>query len=214
MKLFALLVGLSLAALSSAQVRMEVTIDGHKAGTATLSQRRNPQGEKVVEFNAVLDIGENSVTIRSESIFNPGGAPTRMFQNRTTSGKDHSTREIIVSFDADGANVVLLENGDRSTKHVTAPATPSRDDASEFWFLRDSPDVGTTSTAARFNLDTLAWDTVNTSFKGTARMTIGKHRVNANITESEEGKAFVDAEGLPLRLELTNTVMERIWEKS
>jgi hypothetical protein len=213
MKQFVLLAGLLLATLSSAQVQMDVIVSGRKAGKATLSQRRNPQGYKIVNLGMVLDNAENTITIRSESTYDPKGAPIRMFQESVVAGKDHHRREVIVSFDSDGANVVLLGNGDRVLKHVSAPASPTREDASEFWFLRDTPEVGSASTAVRFNLDSLTWDTVNTVFRGVRPMTIGNHRVTANITESEQGKAFMDSNGLPLRLELTSATMERVWEK-
>lgn len=201
-----------LTAFAHAEIKMAVIIEGRQAGTATLSQRLTSTGGKIVDLGMVIQGGDRTVTVRSESIYDEKGAPVRKYQETVTGGKTHDRRVAIVTFDADGANVVLDDNGDRSTKHVSLVPTAPREDESEFWFIRDQPTVGQTVVSYRFNLDTLTWDLVNTVYKGMRPMKITGRRVPTFVTESEEGTAFLDKDGLPLRLELPVGAMERLWE--
>jgi hypothetical protein len=201
------------ATLAHGEVKMGVFIAGRRAGTATLSQRILANGGKIVDLGMVIDAGGNEVTVRSETTYDAKGASTRKFQQTWTKGK-HDRREIIAGFDGDGANAVIEVNGERTTKHVSLVANAPREDSSEFWFIRSVPAIATTVSSFRFNLDTLSWDLVNTVYKGMRPVTIDGKRVMAHVTESEQGTAFLDKDGLPLRLELEGAVLERIWEKS
>lgn len=221
-KTVAAIAGLMLVATASAsqtgpqqleQVKMAVFADNKRIGTATLSEHITQTGGKVVNLGMALGPDGQQVIVRSETTYDAKGSPTRVFQETTSEGKEHYRREVIVSFDDDGANVVLELNGDRSTTHVAIDKGDSRQDESEFWFIRDHPNVGDSVSAYKFNPNTLKWDFVKTTFHGSRPMVISGHKVEAYVTDSEQGTAFLDGDGLPLRLELPNAAMERIWEK-
>jgi len=213
MKQIALPLGLVMATLAHGQVRMVVLIDGRRAGTASLTQRLTDKGGKVVNMALNIQSGDDDVHIESQWVYDPKGAPTRMFQQVIVSGKDHNHHEAIVTFDEDGANVVIDDDGDRSTKHIPLIASNMREDPSEFWFVRDQPIVGETVVAYRFNIDSLVWEQVTTVYKGMRPVTTDGRRELANVVTSEQGSAFLDINGLPLRLDLPNSSLERQWDK-
>ncbi len=203
-----------MASLAHGQVKMAVLIGGKKAGTASLSQKVTDKGGKVVDMVLMIQSGDDNVHIESQWMYDPKGAPLRMFQQVVVSGKDHNRHEAIVTFDDDGANVVLDDDGDRSTKHIPLLSSNPREDASEFWFVRDQPIVGETVTAYRFNIDTLVWEQVTSVYRGMRPVTTDGRRELANVITSEQGSAYLDINGLPLRLELQNSAMERLWDSS
>lgn len=196
------------------QAKLDVYVNGQKAGSASVSQRIAADGGKVVDLNMTIDGDGKEVTVRSESVYDKAGAPLREYQETVTTGKGRHRREVIATFDADGANVVLDEDGNRSTKHVSLLSTASRADSSEFWFTRDAPKVADSVRAYRFNPDSLNWELVNTTYKGVRPITVDGRKVTAFVTDSEEGTAYLDQDGLPLRIEMPNAAMERTWETS
>jgi hypothetical protein len=213
MKRYTLPIGLIMATFAHGQVKMVVLVGGHRAGIATLSQRLTEKGGKIVNMTLKITSGDDDVTIESERVYDPKGAPVRMLQQVTVSGKEHSHRETIVTFDEDGANVVLDGDDDRTTKHIPLLSSNPRDDPSEYWFVRDQPVVGETVSSYHFNIDTLVWEQVTTVYKGMRPVTTDGRREIANVVTSEQGSAFLDIDGLPLRLELPDSAMERQWDK-
>lgn len=209
----AALAGLLAVATPQGQVKMDVLVQGHEAGTATLSQRLTENGGKYTELGIVIRSGDDTITVRSQTTLDAKGAPIRMFQQTIRSGSSKSSHEVIVSFDQLGANVVIDDNGDRTTKIIQAPNYPSREDSSEFWFVIDHPDVGASVKALKFDMDALKWDVVTTTFRGVRPMTINGQRVIANVADSQQGTEYLDSEGLPLRIEMPNATLERVWEK-
>jgi hypothetical protein len=204
--------GLLIAAMAHGQVKMVVLVEGHRSGTATLSQRLTDKGGKVVNMTMTLESGEDEVSIESQQTYDSRGVPLRMFQQVVVTGKDHSRHEAIVTFDEDGANVVIDDDGDRSTKHIPILTTNSREDPSEFWFVRDQPIVGESVMSYHFNIDTLVWEPLTTTYKGMRPVTTDGRRELANVVTSEKGSAFLDVNGLPLRLDLPNSSLERLWD--
>jgi hypothetical protein len=193
---------------------MKVYVNGKPTGNATLSQKVIANGQKMIDLGMVISSAGRQVTVHSESTYDAKGAPIRKYQDTLVLGKIRKSRRVIVSFDKGGANVVLVVDGDRTTKYVPLDPQADRADGSEFWFLKGIPKVGEEVHAYRFNLDTLNWDMVNTVYKGVRPMSIDNRRVVTYVTDSEEGTAYFGKDGLPLRLELPYAAMERIWEKS
>jgi len=211
MKRVSVFAGVLLAALSQAQVKLSILVNGKQTGTAVFSERLNDKGDKIVNLGITLTSNGDTITIRSESRFNSKGEPLRKYQETSVKGRRGSS-QTIAEFDNDGANVVLITNGERTTKHVPLKDKSSGADLSEFWLIRDAPQVGDVVTAQTFNLDKLEWQTTNTTYKGVRPLSVGGRRVTSYVTDSEKGTAFLDKDGLPLRLELPGAVMERIWE--
>lgn len=210
MRRWLLAVGVASAAFGFGQTKYLVWVGGKKAGMATLLQKVLPDGSKSVQLSMSLQLGASAATLRSESTYDAKGVPVRKFQE-TSVPSQKTRRTLIVTFDAKGANAVIDLNGKRSTKQIPLPETAERADVTEFWFIRDKPKVGTTAKAYHFDLETMSWELVATTYAGVVELTIGGKKVKANKTSSDEGVAFLDDAGLPLRLELTNAALERIW---
>lgn len=195
--------------LASAQAKYQVWVAGKKAGTATLTQKLMPDGTKSVNLSMDLKSDTLTATLRSESSYTSKGVPIRKFQE-TLVPSQKIRRTIVVTFNDEGANAVVDLNGKRTTKRVPLPNTANKADLSEFWFLRDKPKVGAEVKAYTFDLESLSWEMIVTTYVGVVDATIGGKKVKANKTESEKGKAFIDDAGVPLRLELESAALERI----
>ena len=195
--------------LASAQAKFQVWVAGKKAGTATLTQKLLTDGTKSVNLSMELKTDSLTATLRSESTYSAKGIPLRKFQE-TQVPSQKIRRTIVVTFDDAGANAVVDLNGKRTTKRVPLPNTANKADLSEFWFLRDKPKVGAVVKAYTFDLESLSWEMIVTTYVGVVDATIGGKKVKANKTESQKGKAFIDDAGVPLRLELSTGALERI----
>ena len=103
--------------------------------------------------------------VRPEATYDAKGAPNRKFQ-ATLVPSQKRRRHVVVTFNKEGASVVADLNGKRTTKKISLPATAQRDDASEFWFLRDQPKKGEVAKAYNFDIETLSWELVTTTYEG------------------------------------------------
>lgn len=197
-------------ALACGQAKFQVWVGGKKAGTATLLQKVLPDGSKSVQLAMELKGTSVEAKLRAESTYDAKGKPIRKFQE-TIVPTQKIRRTVVVSFDAKGANATIDMNGKRTVKGVPLPETADRADVSEFWFLRDKPKPGQVSTAYNFSIETLGWSLIATTYIGVVEVTIGGKKVKAHKTQSENGVALIDDAGVPLRLELANGSLERIW---
>lgn len=193
-----------------APVKMAVYLSGRIAGSATVLQKIGADGSKSVQLSMELKNETVAINLRQESSYDKNGRPIRKFQE-THNVTQKTRKTVVVTFDAVGANAVVDEGGKRTVKKIPLPETAVREDLSEFWFLRDQPKPGTVVKANTVNLETLTWELVTTTYKGTQEITIAGRKVKAHRTESERGVAFIDDKGLPLRLELPNGAIERVW---
>lgn len=193
-----------------APVKMTVYLSGRVAGSATVLQKVGADGSKSVQLSMELKNETVTINLRQESSYDKTGRPIRKFQE-THNVTQKTRKTVVVTFDAVGANAVVDEGGKRTVKKIPLPDTAVREDLSEFWFLRDQPKPGAVVKANTVNLETLTWELVTTTYKGTQEITIAGRKVKAHRTESERGVAFIDDKGLPLRLELPNGAIERVW---
>lgn len=200
---------LALAAASQAQVKLQITREGKSIGIATVTQKMRQDGSKQVQMSMESNTANGPVTFRSESIYQASGMPQRKFQEVAIPGQKFR-RTIIAEFSEKSVRVTIDNNGTRTVKEVPLPKNGSSVDKSEFWFVRDKPAAGAKSSGYTFNLEKLEWETVTTTFSGAVEITIGGKKMKANKTQSDRGVAFVDDQGMPLRLELPNGLMERI----
>lgn len=193
-----------------APVKMTVYLNGRVAGAATMLQKLGADGGKSVQLSMELKSESLAINLRQESTYDKTGRPIRKFQE-THNVTLKTRRTVVVTFDAAGANAVIDEGGKRTVKKIPLPETAAREDVSEFWFVRDVPKPGAVVKANTVNLETLTWELVTTTYKGLVDITIAGRKVKAHRTESDRGVAFIDAQGLPLRLELPNGAIERVW---
>ncbi len=201
---------IGICASAGAQVKMQVFVDGKPIGTATVTQKLRPDGSKQVQMSMEGKSGADTVILRSESIYLASGAPLRKYQELSVPAQK-MRRTTIVDFSSKGAKVIVDLNGTRTTKDVPLAANLNREDKSEFWFVRDKPKAGAFTSAYTFSLETLTWEAVKTSYEGSVEITVGGTKVKAHKSVTPRGAAYVDDAGLPVKLELGNGSMERIW---
>jgi len=214
MKRFIFLFAIACAAVSQAQIKMSVEMSGHPVGTASLSQQIRADGGKSVDLRMDLTTGGQKLTVRSQNTFDKAGLPTRKFLESIIPG-GKLQRQIIVSFDAEGASIVILDGGNRQTKKAPLISNAPRANASEFWFLRDKPKPGDKCESYVFNTDTMAWDLQTVVYKGEKTIQVGGKPQRAHEVETtgvRKATAYLDDKGLPWLIEAGATTMKRISE--
>jgi hypothetical protein len=208
------LVLLSVAA--QAQVKLSLTIGGKTAGTAVLSQHLNADGGKSVELRMEILVTGKKAHLSSQATYDSRGNPVRKFLETIVPG-GQVQRQIIATFDAAGANVVVKTGDGRVTKKFPLVATAPRDSSSEFWFLRDKPKPGQSVKAYTFNTDTLEWELTQTTYVGLKAINIRGAKMQAHEIDTEQGDrhvvSYLDEKGLPLVVDDGTIRMERIPEK-
>jgi len=211
MKKFGILIlAIGAAVTAAAQVRMFVSLNGKRIGQAVASQKLLPDGSKLVQLNMQLT-GANgeTVNLRSSSAYDAKGFPTRMFHESIT-GKSKVRRAVTVTFSKAGAHVVEDVSGQRKTKKVPLVASAPWASVSEFWFIRDTPKVGQVDKRYRFNIATLEWDLSTTTYIGRKMIDLNGKKVTAHELKSDQGRAHVDGDGLPLKLDLGQIKLEKV----
>ena len=214
MKRILLFASLTCACCAQAQIKMSVETSGHPVGTASITQQIKPDGSKLVELRMDLTSGGQKLTLRSQNTFDHDGLPTRKFMESIIPG-GKLQRQVITSFDKEGANIVILDGGQRQTKKVPLVAGAPRANVSEFWFLRDKPKPGDKCETYVFNTDTLAWDLQTVVYKGEKTIQVGGKPQKAHEVETtgaRKATAYLDDKGLPWLIEAGATTMKRISE--
>lgn len=211
MKLIALL-ALLVPVAAVAQVKMSVSIDGKPAGTASLTQKQSADGSKSVDVKMDLVSGKQKLTIRSQNSYDKKGNPIRKFMDSNIPG-GALQKQLIVTFDGHGANVVQIDGGKRTTRQIPLVDSAPRANPSEFWFVRDQPKPGDQLKSYVFNMDKLAWELQTTTYKGKKTIKVNGNSVTAHETETtgeRVTKAFLDDQGLPYLIELGGVTLKRL----
>ncbi|MBX3118135.1 MAG: hypothetical protein KF784_03655 [Fimbriimonadaceae bacterium] len=193
--------------LAGAQAKLNVLQGTKTIGTANVTQRLNADGTKLVQLSLELVNGQTKVKIRQESTYTAKGEPIRSFQE-VTGENPRVSRRVVVTFDEEGANVVIDEGGKRETKQLTLAKAAPRGQLAEFWFLRDKPKAGTTVEAYRFNMDKLEWQIARTTYVGPKTLTINGKQVKCHELKSTDGVSWVDEKGLPVRADYSGVRFE------
>jgi hypothetical protein len=203
---------LAASACAGEQVRLNVVAGGKKIGQAVATQKVLASGVKLVQLTMQLAGRDGkTVSIRMESSYAASGAPLRKFQETVTS-EPRTRRAVTAEFDKEGARVVEEVGGKRTVKVVPLAAGAPTQAKSEFWFVRDKPVKGATDKYYHFNVSGLTWELTTVVYEGQQAVTIGGKKVTGHVLKQTRGTAFLDAQGLPLRLDLGEIVLERASE--
>lgn len=198
------------SAFGLAQVRLYVLVGTKRVGQAVASQKILADGGKLVQLSMNLaGPNDSTVTVRSESTYNVKGAPVRMFHESITTSP-RTRRSVTVTFSKAGANVVEEVNGKRSSKEVPLVGSAPTESPSEFWFIRDMPKVGATDRRYRFNVSSLAWELITSTYLGPKTYGQGTKKLPGYEVKSSQGTALLDSKGLPYKLELGQIKLERV----
>jgi hypothetical protein len=169
-------------------------------------------GSKSVDLKMDLSVGKQKLTIRSQSSYDAKGNPTRKFMDSNIPG-GALQKQVIVTFDARGANVVQIDGGKRTTRQIPLVESAPRGNPTEFWFLRDQPKAGEKFRGYVFNMDTLAWQLQTTTYKGKKAIKIGGKSISAHeveITGERASKAYLDDSGLPYLIDFGSATLKRV----
>lgn len=210
MRIWISLLAVCSATLATAQIKMTVIRGGRDIGVATLTQKVQADGGKVVQISMEMKTGDSTVKVRSESTYRSDGSPIRKFQEALVIGQRYR-RQVIASFGSNSVNVVTDTNGQRQTEQLSFPDGASLANESEFWFIREVPKVGQSVSSSHFNLDKMTWAKVSTKYIGPKSIKVNGKTVTAHLMQNTLGSVYVDDKGLPIRLELPDTRMDRIW---
>lgn len=207
---FTLLLGL-MAAYASAQTKYSVEIGGKSVGTASLTQKIGADGSKSVELKMDLQVNNQKLTIRSQNSYDKLGNPTRKFMDSNIPG-GLLQKQIITTFNAQGAAVIQIDGGKRTTRDIPLVSTAPRVNPSEFWFVRDRPKAGQEVKCYMFNMDSLSWQLNRVVYRGIKSIKVGETTVKAHEVETigeRPAKAYVDDAGIPWLMEAGSATLKR-----
>lgn len=196
------------------QVRLKVSAQGFPDSFATYSQKLLADGSKSSQMAIEISARDGrKVRVRLDRTYASSGAPVRVY-SETSSDKPRYRKTATATFGAEGARVVIDENGNRTVKDVSLAGTAPRECAPEFWFLRDTPKVGASAKYYHFDIDKLEWRIVESTYIGPTTYLLAGSKVPAHRIRTTTGEAILDQSGAPLRVEDSAAVMVRIGASS
>lgn len=197
--------------LSFGQARLTVSRAGKVIGRITVTSKITKDGAKIDEMSMSRTEKGKTVDLRILSNFAADGTPTRKFMAMSLSGTS-SRRQLVATFSEQGASVQVLPSAE-PPQTVALPPDAQIKQLDEFWFVRDHPKVGTTLSSFVFDLGSGKWAPRKVTYLGDAEIVIAGRKLKAHRVASGIGgqsvMQFLDAQGLPLRLEQGGLVFER-----
>jgi hypothetical protein len=183
----------------------KLTLEGGGQGEARLTQSKRPEGGKIVRLVATLKRGNATLEIKSESTFDVMGNPVRKSQGYGPPGRA-PLHETIVTFDTEGANVVVRDKGAPKASKVPLGPKFNRTNAAETWFIKVQPKPGDLAKAWTFDPDNLEWVLTQTTYVGPVE---GGHLLRITRRD-KKSEAVLDRAGTPVRIEEGNMKLERL----
>jgi hypothetical protein len=193
--------------LPSTGAKMDITIDGQKVGTASVSEKITEDGGKLSDLRMELSSGGKTVVISETAKFDQDGRPLAKTLLQTGLGPKIDRK---ANFAGGVAKVTMTVDGLPQTKSYAAPAGSDIRAQSELWFLKTQPKPGAKVKYFRFDIKELKWVEEATTYVGPGNLKIGGKDAHAHLVKSGAGRAWVDDEGSLLRLEAGKLVMQAV----
>jgi len=197
--LLSLLAPIQVPAIWQGQVKLDLK-DGNKvSGWLTCSLQLGANGELTKLMTISPKDGSSALTFRE--IRSKTGEPKResfLFLN----GGAFSTG-VEVDFGPQLMTISTMSNGKRRSNTGKIPPGTILKAPSGFWFVRDHPNPGTTVSFDQFDMISMKWKRVRETYIGEETLTIKNRQVKAHKIQTTENVQWVDAHGLPYRLEYT-----------
>lgn len=212
MRLVALVFISLLAIHARAQTRFEVFSEGKRIGTLSFTQKLGADGSKGVDVRLELEVGKQKLTMRTQNTYDSEGNPIRKHLDANIPG-GKLQRQVIATFDSNGANIVQIDGGKRTTRQIPLVESAPRANLSEFWLVRDEPKVDDNVRCYVFNMDSLAWQLQTVHFRGKKRIKVGNKTVVAYLVETvgdNPSKAYLDEKGIPWLIETSKSSLRRV----
>lgn len=194
---------------AAGEVDMKVTGPGGLTGTAKVINRLQADGSKYVQLSMSLKSSSGqAVTVLQESTYESTGRPIRKIQVTTLAGGG-SRQRLVAAFEAQHVQVTGEAGDKKIDDRHDIPAGKNIRAASEYWFIRDKPKPGDTTTYHRFDMAG-AWVETKCVYHGLRTIKVSGREVKGHLVTFGDARAYVDDNGDPLRLEQNGVVMERL----
>ena len=181
-----------------------VVMDGGVDGTARVTVAKRPEGGTTVRSIMDLKRGGRTLQMRVEAKFDATGTAIRQSQAYGPPGRapEHET---IVTFDREGANVVIRDHGVPKATRVPLVSKVSRANAAETWFFGVVPKPGDVAKAYTFDPAALEWTLTVTTYVGPVK---GGHLLRT-VRRDLTSETIMDDAGVPVRIEQGGIRLER-----
>ncbi len=200
----------SCCAANAAEVKMSVIGPNGINGSATVDNRVLEDGSKYVRLSMELRTGNGpAVNVLQESTYDAKGFPVRKLQVTSTKGTKLK-QSLAAVFTAEGAEVTVDSGDKHNTSEEPYPPGASVRAGNEFWFVRDKVKPGGVLTYKRFDLMLCKWVETKVTYLGRRTISVAGQARQAHLVTVGTVKTWVDEVGDPLRMEMGQTVLERI----
>lgn len=190
-------------------VKLRAMSAGKEVGSAQVTQTILSNGSKSYQLTLELGQGAQRVRVQQESVYDAKGRPQRMLQE-VRDGKGKRLRFAVATFGPDGASLRVETADDAEEKNAPLVKGAPSADPSAWWFIRDTPKVGTRDAYFRFDMGEARWISTDVRYVGPEEIKIGGQTFKAHRVWTDQGEVWLDEKGLPLRLHANRLVLERI----
>ena len=212
MKILSNALAIALSSIAFGQAKLAVYEHGKLVGRMTVSVKIAADGSKIDEMSMSRMGQGKAVDLRVISSFAADGTPTRKFMAMSLVGTSER-HQTVVTFTENAAHIHFVPETASEDREVPLPRGSQFKQPQEFWFIRDHPDPGASSTSCVFELASGKWIDHVQTFVGDRQIVIGNKTMTAHkITSVMAGRTiteYLDSKGLPLKIEQGDLIFER-----
>jgi hypothetical protein len=198
MKILAASALLLASALTQAQVKMTMTVNGMSVGKATLMQTITKAGQLHQTLHMDVDFQGMKSTFAGDLISDRNGRPLSDKSVETQSGQQ---KTVAMTYSATTLTIAETVGGKTTTKKVAIPKG-NLADASTMWFIVTHPKIGAKSSYLHYDKASSKWQTKTATYLGDDA--VPGTTKKAHHIHHEDGEGWIDDKGLPIRLELND----------
>jgi hypothetical protein len=192
--------------------KMKVTMSGTELGTARITIAKTPDRGFTIDIKMEFDIQGQNGTGVMKFVYDKNGRPKLQQHSMSVAGMTESEKQ---TYTATHVLVEKVENGQKISKKIVIPKGRRLEDPSNLWFIYTKPKVGAVNKAWDYDSKTMKFKQETTKYIGPKTIEVSGRQVRAHTVQSEEGSAWLDDKGMPLKLVLgrdgLEMVLERVW---
>jgi hypothetical protein len=193
-------------------IKYTVLVKGEKTGSLVAETTGDDDSGYVDESTLTLTKDGKSMDIHEIVHYGKDGIVTSRSMEVTGEEPEVKLKSVLSD---DGAKVTAWIGDQKVEKDVPLKTKTSRADATNFWFKKGAPPVGTTVTYQTFDLESSEWSDVTLKFVGKVKVTIGDKTLEENEIDRTEGdqnsKVYVDDNNDAVLIEDGDMRIERIF---
>jgi|GEM_PF-3835396 len=196
-------------AVSTTVFAQTVTLDAYQNGKVigNVQYARNVHGGSQTNVTTIHTTQKGiTTTLVMTAVFDAKG---KTVSRRLQAKAGPQSVDVQVTFSKGAAQVSILENGKKSNRTFPQPSQMTTEDASSWWFITTKPKVNVTVKSQNFDIATLKWGEIESTYKGRKSVKIGNKTINANlIAQVRSGRSstiYADDQGMPLVIEQATT---------